>query len=91
MTDNQIDPKQAHFFIRARLECGAEIVIAQRQPGVAWELIITPKLGTQIEDFARSVNGKLNINLEEGSALGVYQLFSMIINPPKRRKFLGIF
>ena len=87
-----LDPKQHYFYIKAKLECGASVEIKQRQPGVPWEIVVTPKPGTTVGDFARFVDGEVRINVEQGSAIGLYQLFSLILNPPrKKQKFLGIF
>lgn len=88
----EINPKDCHFFIQARLECGSEVQLAQRTLTTPWELIIKPKKGTTLQDFARFHEGELRINMDEGSAIGMYQLFGLILNPARaRKKFLGLF
>lgn len=86
----KINPKDCYFYIRAKLECEAEIQIFQRIAGLPWELIITPKPGTKVGDFARLVDNELRINMFDGSAIGIYQLFHLILSPPRRKKFLGL-
>jgi hypothetical protein len=90
MSENQPDPQSCYFYIRATLECGSQLLIAQRQLGVPWEFILTLKEGAKLEDSIRIVDNKLKINMEQESAIGLYQLLSLIL-APKRRKFLGLF
>ena len=88
----RFNPKEMFFYIKARVDCGAQIEIMQRQRGLPWEFIVTPKAGTQVSDFARIVDGQIRINMIEESALGMYQLLDLLIHPMrKRKKFLGIF
>lgn len=83
--------KEMVFYTKAMLHCGAIIEIMQRQIGVPWEIIITPKEGTQVSDFARITATDIRINAEQNSALGVYQLLDLLVRPiEKRKKFLGI-
>lgn len=87
----RMSPKEMVFYTKLRLYCGAVIEIMQRQVGVPWEVIITPKLGTQVSDFARITATDIRINAEQDSVLDVYKLLNMLIRPVKKRKFLGIF
>ena len=85
------DQKEMYFFIKAQLDCGAEIQIMQRQLGTPLEFIITSKSGTQIQDFARIHDGELRVNATTESVIGLYQLLRLVFNPLKKRKFLGLF
>jgi hypothetical protein len=88
----RMNPKEMVFYTKAMLYCGAVIEIMQRQLGVPWEVIITPKPGTQVSDFARITATDIRINAEQNSALGIYQLLDLLVRPIERRKkFLGIF
>jgi len=88
----RFNPKEMFFYIQARLDCGSSVEIMQRQRGLPWEFIVTPKAGTQVSDFARIVDGQIRINMIEESALGMYQLLDLLIHPVRlRKKFLGIF
>jgi hypothetical protein len=88
----RFNPKEMFFYVRAQLECGAQVEVMQRQRGLPWEFIVTPKAGTQVSDFARIVDGQIRINMIEESALGMYQLLDLLIHPVRRRKkILGLF
>jgi hypothetical protein len=91
MSDNKPDPKDCYFYIKALLECGAVVEIMQRDKTVPWEIIVTPKQGTDIKDFSREFEGTLRINIQPGSVIGLYQLLGLILNPPKRKKLFGLF
>jgi hypothetical protein len=92
VTDLRMDPKEMVFYVKFRLECGATAELFQRQPGIEFELIVTPKPGTTVADFATVKEDRLHLSMHEGSAIGLFQILGMVIAPRlKKRKFLGLF
>jgi hypothetical protein len=86
----EIDPKECQFFIEAALDCGSKVKIFQRTIGVPWEIVVTPKEGTTVQDFCHIKEDKLCINLTQNSALGLYQLLTLLIHPYKKKSVWNI-
>ena len=94
MSDIRIDPKDTKFYIQARLECETVLEIFQRAPVMSWEFIVTPKPGTNPEDFCSIKDGLVHITMLEGSAIGLLQLLHMCAQPKfskRRKKLFGLF